>query len=156
MKLFRRKETLYGDLVKYSHKTALENPEMIDREYGHKIETLENEIKEHQKLLKSYSFEVEYTFDSSGFKPRERLKLISTDRDSYSFYSYATYRGYISFDQPKIMKFVDVKPEVLLQAVEHNKNLHVQIAEKDKQIKSLKKERTEFRKTYIKEKHGLI
>jgi hypothetical protein len=149
MKLFRKKEKLYGEIVKYSHKTALENPDMIDREYEHKIQTLEDEICEHRKGLKLYSFEVQYTSDGYGFKPRQNLELIDTYRDPYTFYAIYKYRGYISFEQPKIMKFVDVEPEVLLQAVEHNKNLNVQITEKNDQIKSLKKERDEFVKTYI-------
>jgi len=154
MKFFRKKETMYGDLVKYSHKTALENPDMIDREYSHKMDILENEIHEHRKLLKLYSFEVQYG-SGYGFSPTQKLELIHTQMDRFSLYGYHKYRGYISFEQSKIMKFVDVEPEVLLQAVEHNKNLHVQVAEKNKQIQALKKERTAFRKTYIKIKHKL-
>ena len=46
------------------------------------------------------------------------------------------------------MKFVDVEPEVLLQAVNHNKNLNSKIFLANEQIKVLKKERTAFRKTY--------
>ena len=148
MKLFRRKEKLYGDLVKYSHKTALENPEMVDREYGHKIAVLEKEIHEHRKLLKLYSFEVAYNV-SGDYMPRKELELVQRDCDPYFRCGIYRYRGYISFEQPKIMKFVNVEPEVLLQAVEHNKNFYVQIAENDKQIKLLKKERTQFKKTYI-------
>jgi len=149
MKLFRRKETLcketlYGGLVKYSHKTALENPEMIDREYEYKIQTLEDEIHEHQKLLKLYSFEVRYD-EHGGFSPRTKLELVYTDR----MYCYK-YHGYISIEQPKIIEFVNVEPEVLLQAVEHNKNLNVQIKEKLEQKDLLKKERDTFKKTYMK------
>ena len=147
MKLFRKKETLYGEIIKYSHKTAMENPEMIDREYGHKIQTLEDEIHEHRKLLKLYSFEVQY-MSGYGFSPQHKLELVDTSACRYTLYGIHKYRGYISFEQSKIMKFVNVEPEVLLQAVEHNKNLHVQIAEKNEQIQVLKKERTKFRKTY--------
>lgn len=149
MKIFRRKETLYGDLVKYSHKTALENPKMILREYEHKIQTLEDEICEHRKGLKLYSFEVQYTVDGCSYAPRNKLELINTNRDPYTFSAIYKYRGYISFEQPKIMKFVNIEPEALLQAVEHNKNLNVQIKEKLEQRDLLKKERDEFVETYI-------
>ena len=138
---------MFGDLVKYSHKTAMENPEMIDREYGHKIDALVSEIHEHRKLLKLYSFEVQYG-SGHGFSPRQKLELIHTLHDRFALYEYQTYRGYISFEQPKIMKFVDVEPEVLLQAVNHNKNLNSKIFLANEQIKVLKKERTKFRKTY--------
>jgi hypothetical protein len=148
MKLFRKKETLYGNLVKYSHKTALENPEMILREYLHKIQKLEDEARELKKHKTKYSFKVKYR-SSHGWTPQSKLTMVDESRPfGMGIYPSYYYEGYIRFDQPKILEFVDVEPEALLQAVNYNKEIDVRLTEISTDRETLKKEKEKFVKTY--------
>lgn len=148
MKLFRKKDKLYGTLVKYSHKTALENPDMIIREFDFKIKELNDKLSKTKKDLKKYSFAVEYRYTNfnRSENPAKQLDLIQWSSD-YGW-TRALYRGYITVGMTKLVEFVDVDPEILLAAVEHNKKLNEKIAKLNKNIMDLEKEKEEFEKQY--------
>ena len=145
--LFRRKEILYGDLVKYSHKTALENPQMILREYEHKIQKFNDESRELEKNKTKYSFEVSWV--DTDFNPRSHLRLIASDDYLYSLSLMRYYyQGEIHFDKKKIMKFVNVEPTALLQAVNKNADIGRKLVKINKDVMTLQKEKDKFVKTY--------
>jgi len=156
MKLFRRKEKLYGEIVKYSHKTALENPDMIDREYEHKITNLEKKIREHKENKKYFSFQVTWKDkERSYFEPQKYLN-IAYRKDMYLYpFPIHHYEGEIHFDKKGIMKFVNVEPAALLEAVNHNDGLDAKIIKLKLELEDLRKERTKFRKNYLKTKYKL-
>lgn len=149
MKLFRKKGKLYGDLVKYSHKTALENSEMVLREYEHKINTLNKEIYDLEENKKYYSFQVTWT--DASWSPQRNLNIIHhrEDLSPLQRFSIHRYKGEIKFDKRKIMEFVKVEPEALLEAVNHNASLDGKIVDLQEKLKVLRKEKEKFVKTYI-------
>jgi hypothetical protein len=152
MKLFRKKETLYGDLVKYSHKTALENPQMILREYEHKINKLNKEIYEHKENKKYYSFQVTWT--DANWSPQRNLNIIYREDPSSlaSAFPMHRYKGKIKFDKKKIMEFVNVEPEALLEVVNYNASLDGKIVDLQEKLEVLQKEKEKFVKIYIPQK----